>query len=243
MHVIALVLNVLIWRRNSDVMSTGTARIQQQLHQQLGFRLVIGLLCALCINVLFIYVLSLAIQQRPDETLAKRIYQVQLAPPPPQPTPVQQQQRAEKKQNIEKALSSVVPQTRLTAQHSFSMPAQLVETAVPAQWTQKMDIGAIEIGAVAIQIDKHARLKYLPNLERYYPREAKRKRISGETTLELSIGLDGRVVEHRIIQSEPSGVFEAAIPALIPEIRYEPAESAGQKVTEKRRLKLKWSLK
>ena len=215
----------------------------QQAHLQLGLRLLIGLLAALCINVLIIYVLSAAIETKPDAALAQRIHQVRLAPPSPPPTPLEQQKQAEKKQNIDKALAAVAPPTRLAAQHAFSMPAQLVETALPTQWTQNFDIAAIEIGAVAIQIDQHARLKYMPNLERYYPRTAKRKRISGETTLELNVGIDGQVTAYRILDSEPSGVFESSIPALIPEIRYEPAESEGKKVPEKRRLKLKWSLK
>ena len=219
-----------------------TEHVQQQ-DYGLFVRLTIGVVVALLINVLAIYALSLAIKERPQARLAQRMHQVRLETPPPLPTPREQQRKEEKKQNIEKALSAIAPDTHLTSLHEFTLPAQIVQIPSQSQWTGHIDIGDIEIGEHAVEIEQHARLKFMPNLERYYPRIAKRKRITGETTLELTVDTEGRVSKYDIVHSQPSGVFEQSVPALIPHIRYEPAMAGGKKVTEKRRIKLKWSMK
>lgn len=220
---------------------TATAVITWQQRRQLFLRLSIGMVFAILFNVLVVTVLSMAVDQKPETQLARRIHRVSIEDQP-QPTPQQQQKREQKKQDMKKLLASVAPRSRLTAQHAFSMPAQIVETMDPAQWQSHMDVGAVDIGELELRVDQHARLKFMPDLDRYYPRIARRKRISGESLLELHIDEEGHVAEYTILSSQPDGVFERSIPPLIPHIRYEPARQGDQAVSEVRRLKLKWSL-
>lgn len=63
-----------------------------------------------------------------------------------------------------------------------------------------------------------------------YPKQAKRKGITGYVLFNLLIGKDGRVIRTNILESEPEGVFDDVALASITQWRFEPATYKNQPV-------------
>ncbi|MDW8479236.1 MAG: energy transducer TonB [Xanthomonadales bacterium] len=59
-----------------------------------------------------------------------------------------------------------------------------------------------------------------------YPREAWRRGLEGWVEVALSIGADGRVVDARVVASEPRGVFERAALRAVLQWQFEPSGQA-----------------
>lgn len=60
-----------------------------------------------------------------------------------------------------------------------------------------------------------------------YPRQLIRRGIEGEVTLRFDLNNNGEVVNIRVIESQPSGVFDRAATDALIRFRYEPAKNSG----------------
>src|SRR4051794_24179943 len=55
-----------------------------------------------------------------------------------------------------------------------------------------------------------------------YPLDARRKSICGQVEAAVRIGLDGSVMEVKILKAEPPGIFDKAVLDAVRKWRYEP---------------------
>lgn len=79
------------------------------------------------------------------------------------------------------------------------------------------------------QVDRKARLLSKP--EPAYPRRARRSHVQGTVVLRLVLAATGKVEKVTVIKGLPEGVTEEAIKAAR-EIKFEPAERDGRKVSQ-----------
>jgi protein TonB len=63
------------------------------------------------------------------------------------------------------------------------------------------------------------------------PPEAQRKRVSGYVTLRMVIDESGQVRDARVVESSPTGFFDAAVLEVAPSWRFEPATYRGKPVS------------
>jgi protein TonB len=63
-----------------------------------------------------------------------------------------------------------------------------------------------------------------------YPEAAKQKGLTGRVTVSILIGTDGRVQKSKILDSNPAGVFDAAVLTALPGWVFAPAEYKGRPV-------------
>ncbi len=81
------------------------------------------------------------------------------------------------------------------------------------------------------------------DLERFYPRSAKARGITGRSRIRSRIDAAGRVTAVEVVESEPPGVFDQAAERLGRAQRYTPAERAGQAVPSEHETVIEWSLR
>lgn len=81
-----------------------------------------------------------------------------------------------------------------------------------------------------------------PDLTRFYPQAARRRKLGGRTIVALAIDAKGRVVEVNVLRSEPPGLFERAAERAARTFRFTPAQREGRAVAARTRLELKWQL-
>lgn len=75
-----------------------------------------------------------------------------------------------------------------------------------------------------------------------YPARARASAITGFVTLSLRVGSDGTVQDVRVLEAQPSGVFEAAAMDAIKQWRFEPAMYQGGAVAVRVRQTLRFEL-
>jgi protein TonB len=63
-----------------------------------------------------------------------------------------------------------------------------------------------------------------------YPPRARAEGVTGHVKLRLLVGQDGRVVEARVLDSTPRGIFDASAISAVRQWRYSPARYRGQPV-------------
>lgn len=80
------------------------------------------------------------------------------------------------------------------------------------------------------------------DLERFYPRAARLRGLTGSTRVRLGIGADGAVTAVTVLASQPEGVFEAAAERLARSLRYRPALRAGAPVPSEVETVITWTL-
>jgi protein TonB len=80
------------------------------------------------------------------------------------------------------------------------------------------------------------------DLDRFYPRLAKQRGITGSTRVRLHISDGGRVVSVEILSSDPPGVFEQAAERLARSLSFHPATRAGQAVATQQDTIIAWTL-
>lgn len=81
------------------------------------------------------------------------------------------------------------------------------------------------------------------DLERFYPRAAKARGITGSSRIRSRIDATGRVLAVEVLESQPPGVFEQAAERLGRAQRYEPAQRAGQAVPAEHESLIEWTLR
>lgn len=81
-----------------------------------------------------------------------------------------------------------------------------------------------------------------PNLEDYYPRRARMRRVTGKTSVRLTVGADGRVTDVQILNSTPPGVFENAARRVGRSLQFRPALRNDRPAAAAVSLNLIWRL-
>lgn len=92
-------------------------------------------------------------------------------------------------------------------------------------------------------LDEPAQLESAFDLERFYPRAARLRGISGQTRVRLTILEDGSVLTAHIFESTPQGVFEQATRDLARSLRFRPGRVGGKAVASTKDLIIDWTVK
>ena len=127
-------------------------------------------------------------------------------PPPKQPPPPQMKVQAQAKPDM-----SPTP---------FNVPKMNLPTSI----TGGPFLGTFAAG----DIQGDAELIPLVRIAPQYPRQALRDGISGEVTLEITVGPDGTVKSARVKSAKPRGYFESAAVAAAYKGRFRPKVVDGQ---------------
>ena len=90
--------------------------------------------------------------------------------------------------------------------------------------------------------DEAPQLTVPPDLARFYPAEARRRKLQGRTILGLTIDPSGRVIGVDVLRSDPPGIFERAASKAARSFRFQPGRRAGRAILATTRLELKWQL-
>ncbi len=109
-----------------------------------------------------------------------------------------------------------------------------VDIGMPGLDDSELDRSSADIGADREMVMTDETVDVSPRPSRQvamkYPPGAKRKGIQGYVTVSLLIGDDGRVQRVRVLESEPTGVFDAAAAEALRQWEFEPARYKGQNV-------------
>ncbi len=81
------------------------------------------------------------------------------------------------------------------------------------------------------------------DLERFYPRTARSRGITGTSRIRSHIDASGRVTAVDVLESRPPGVFDQAAERLGTAQRYRPAERAGAAVPTNQDTTINWTLR
>ena len=73
-------------------------------------------------------------------------------------------------------------------------------------------------------------LQFVAGVDPIYPPEAKEAGVEGHVTLRYDVSSQGTVVNPRVIEAVPSGVFEAAALRAVAQWRFRPPVVDGRKV-------------
>jgi protein TonB len=126
-------------------------------------------------------------------------------------------------------------------------------TAIAAGATPRSDGSASGIGQAATVVglasagveqpgfDEAPQLLSTVDPQRYYPRAAAARAISGATRLRLRIDETGAVRNAEILASTPPDVFDTAALRLARDLRYQPARRNGGPVACRYELELTWT--
>ena len=137
---------------------------------------------------------------------------------------------------------------------SLDLPAPTELTTGPAlAWGDLDDVGlgaldgwtpntAVDTDPAIATPDEPPQLTVPPDLTRFYPDDARRRRLQGRTILGLTIDPSGRVIGAEVLRSDPPGIFERAAERAARSFRFEPARRAGRPTIATTRLELKWQL-
>lgn len=81
------------------------------------------------------------------------------------------------------------------------------------------------------------------DLDRYYPRSARMRGITGTSRVRIAISAEGRVTAVEVLESSPAGVFEQAAERLAHGLRFRPATAAGAPVPSVQDTTITWMMK
>jgi len=129
-----------------------------------------------------------------------------------------------------------VPNLDATFDLPLSIPAF---TAVGPVSTPDAPIGALTLG----EPDQPAELSSTFDLERFYPRSARLRGITGRSRMRITISATGVVTDVVVYESTPPGVFEQATERLGRSLPYRPAKRDGKAVADTKDLIIDWTLK
>jgi protein TonB len=92
-------------------------------------------------------------------------------------------------------------------------------------------------------VDEPAQLESAFDLERFYPRAARLRGISGQSRVRLTILEDGSVLTAQVFESSPQGVFEQATRELARSLKFRPGRVGGKVVASTKDLIIDWTVK
>jgi protein TonB len=123
---------------------------------------------------------------------------------------------------------------------SFDLPLNVPAfTTVASAVAKDGPAGALVLG----EPDQPAELEATFDLERFFPRAARLRGISGRSRLRLTIDTTGVVSVVTVQESTPAGVFERATEQLGRSLRFRPAKQGGKPVASTKDLIIDWTLK
>jgi TonB family protein len=186
----------------------------------------------------------------PEPPLAVRTLHRLDRPPPPRSEPVPEPRQLQAAVAPRLALPSLDLPT-LGATSELSLPAlssgsSSLDALLPMSMPAFAAVGLpVEPGLEAItpDVDSPAERIGAFDLDRYYPRSAKLRGLTGNSRVRSAIGADGRVTSVTVVESTPSGVFEQAAERLALGLRYRPATRGGQPVASLQDTIIAWTLK
>ncbi len=103
-------------------------------------------------------------------------------------------------------------------------------------------VGSEPSPAVPRGPSRAATVSEMPDLRRFYPRDAALAGQTGKTIVEVQVAKDGCVLAMKILKSEPPGVFDDAARRVLEETRFTPALADGEVVETTKRIVLEWRL-
>lgn len=98
-------------------------------------------------------------------------------------------------------------------------------------------------GGGPLAFDTPAQREGAFDLDRFYPRTARLRGITGSSRLRLTISAEGRITAVEVLDSTPPGVFEHAAERLARTLRYRPATAAGKPVASELETSIQWTIK
>jgi protein TonB len=180
----------------------------------------------------------------------RTIRQVEPEPPPPPP-----QARETPPEPVDEPLALVLPDLALP---TTSTPGALtlpdvpnldgvfdLPLAVPA-FAALAPVSAPAGPAAPVALgdpDQPAEQESAFDLERFYPRSARVRGVTGRSRLRLTIDASGTVTTVLVSDCTPPGVFEQATERLGRSLRYRPARRDGKPVASTKDLIIDWTLK
>ena len=81
-----------------------------------------------------------------------------------------------------------------------------------------------------------------PDLSAYYPRRARMRGTTGQSTIKLTILEDGRVADVQVLSSTPPGIFDRAAERVGKVLRFRPALRDDRRVAASATVNLVWQL-
>jgi len=226
----------------------------QRVRPQRVWWLAVGL--AVVVNLAVVLVLSMVSHLEsaaPAPSLAVRRITRQPEPPlPPPPPPVVAPAPAAPRpaEAVPLALPSLElpasgPPTALTLPAVGSLDADLALPLVVPAFTPIGPPGFGDPGPAAAlpAFDTPAERLGTFDLDRFYPRAARLRGLTGSTRMRLSIGADGAVSAVAVLAAQPAGAFEAAAERLARSLSYRPALRAGEPVPSVQEILIEWTVK
>jgi protein TonB len=231
---------------------TALPRTWRQRRTGLPWAWLVGLIVAILVNAVIAVALSRSRQPPPPAAQPPMpVRRLNVEEPPPPPPPAAAQPVAEP---VPVAIATPPPmpafETTTAGDAAFALPdlAPGPLTALPLQMPA-IAMPSLDAppappvpGSAGGPIDQGAVLTSAFDLERHYPRAARLRGTTGTTTLRLAIGADGRVRTAAVVRSTPDGVFDAAAIRLARDLRFTPAQRAGQAVAVEQDLTVNWTM-
>jgi protein TonB len=172
-------------------------------------------------------------------------------PPPPPPPPVAEVPAVIAQPAVELALPSL-DLAVAEVPGAFSLPAvgtladqAPLAVAIPAFAVAAPVSGGGEAlgGGAELPVDRPAEREGAFDLDRFYPRAARAKGLTGSSTIRLDIDASGAVTAVNVLRSEPAGVFDHAAERLGRSLQFRPAQRAGHATATRQEITIAWSLR
>lgn len=123
---------------------------------------------------------------------------------------------------------------------NFDLPLSIPAfTTIAPTTTADAPTGALALG----EPDQPAEVESTFDLERFYPRAARLRGITGRSRMRLTIDATGAVANVVVFEATPPGVFEQATERLGHSLRFRPAKRDGKTVASTKDLIIDWTLK
>jgi TonB family protein len=97
-------------------------------------------------------------------------------------------------------------------------------------------------GSSSPQVVSASELTLLKSVQPVYPRRAEEQSTEGWVDLEFTVDERGAVRELRVVQGLPNGVFDGAARTAVAQWRYQPVMRDGHAVSQRARLRIRFSL-
>jgi protein TonB len=81
------------------------------------------------------------------------------------------------------------------------------------------------------------------DLDRYYPRTARLRGVTGQSRLRIASDANGQVVTVTVLESSPPGIFDTAAERLGHALHFHPAQAQGRSVASVQDITIDWTIK
>lgn len=194
-------------------------------------------------------VISLAQLDAPDEPeddpMAQRV-RPSVVPPPPPPEPARSPAAQPPASATPFLPTPQTPALDLPALEGLSDGPGLGELGLDnlgfdAAWTieSRLPTPAAE-PAPPTEPDQAPQITVVPDLARFYPHSARRRKLGGRSIVGVEVDARGRVQDAQVLESEPPGIFDDAALRAARSFTFEPARRGQEPVASNTRLELKW---